>query len=126
MKTTITSCALFLILLSFIIYSDCRFNNLCNNIDKQCNEIIEYIKDDNYTEAYTQTTEVINQLDNSDLIASVYINHNDYDILNIEALRLSTYLTSEDKSNSLTAAYLLKKYTKDINDLNSVHMKNIF
>ena len=93
-----------------------------------CDVFVTYkvLNEDGTETVIKKNTEVINQLDNSDLIASVYINHNDYDILNIEALRLSTYLTAEDKSNSLTAAYLLKKYTKDINDLNSVHMKNIF
>lgn len=126
MKTTITSCSLFLVLLSFIVYSDYRFDNLCNNIDKQCSDIIEHIEDNNFSQAYTESIDIINQLDNSNLIASVYINHNDYDVLNIEALRLSTYLYSEDKTNSLTTASLLKKYTKDINDLNSVHIKNIF
>lgn len=126
MKTTITSCSLFLVLLSFIIYSDYRFDNLCNNIDKQCLDIIEHIEDNNYSQAYAETIEIINQLEDSNLIASVYINHNDYDVLNIEAIRLSTYLYTEDRSNSLTTAFLLKKYTKDINDLSSVHIKNIF
>lgn len=126
MKTTITSCSLFLVLLSFIIYSDYRFDSLCNNIDKQCSDIIEHIEDNNFSQAYAETIEIINQLDDSNLMASVYINHNDYDVLNIEAIRLSTYLYTEDRSNSLTTAFLLKKYTKDINDLNSVHIKNIF
>lgn len=59
-------------------------------------------------------------------IASIYINHVDYDSILNEALKLSVYLENNDESESEASLHLLKYITKHMKELQVPNIKNIF
>ena len=101
MKNSLISIFIFLVLISFLFYSDMKFKNLC-------------------------TETIFSRLDEQNIIPSIYINHLDYDVLLNEALKLTVYIEEDDMSEASASLHLLKFAAQHIKDLQVPDLKNIF
>lgn len=125
MRTMIISFTIFICLLGFVVYADHTLKDLCDKTIDSCDEILVELNNDNWTNAEANSKKILNTLNNSSFISSIYINHTDYDILYNEALRLSSYIKQNDASESFTSARLLKSYSYNIKHLHKLDVKNI-
>ena len=89
MKNSLISIFIFLVLISFLFYSDMKFKNLCTETINDC-EFLEYgLSSENKEESFQAAMIIFSRLDEQNIIPSIYINHLDYDVLLHEALKLT-------------------------------------
>lgn len=126
MKNSLISIFIFLVLISFLFYSDMKFKNLCTETINDC-EFLEYgLSSENKEESFQAAMIIFNRLDEQNIIPSIYINHLDYDVLLNEALKLTVYIEEDDMSEASASLHLLKFAAQHIKDLQVPDLKNIF
>ena len=126
MKNTIISIILFLSVLSFVAYSHYRLDSLCNRIDISCSEIEELLDSNSFEAASVMTGELLSNIKDNHLLSSVYLNHNDFDMLSCETLKLSLYVECRNNDESRVSLNLLKCYANSIRKLHKLNIENIF
>ena len=126
MKNSLFSIFLFILLLGFLTYTDISFKNLCTDVINMCDSMEESInystKDKNFEDAMA----IFNLIQDKGNIASIYINHMDYDVMLNEALKLTVYIEKDDSSESETSLHLLKYSTEHMKELQVPKIENIF
>ena len=126
MKNSLLSIIIFLILISFLFYSDIKFKNLCTETINDC-EFLEYgLSSENKEDSCESAMVIFSRLDEENIIPSIYINHLDYDVLLNEALKLTVYIEEDDMAEASASLHLLKFATKHIKELQVPAFKNIF
>lgn len=126
MKNSIISIFLFLVLVSFLFYTDIKFKNLCTETINDC-ELMEYeITPENKDKNFKDSITIFTRLDDENIIPSIYVNHLDYDTLLNEALKLSVYIEQGDIAEAETALHLLKFNAEHLKELQIPNLKNIF
>jgi hypothetical protein len=65
-------------------------------------------------------------IEENGLLTSVYIDHNDFDNLQDEALQLSIYTSCKDTTESLISVGTLKNSAFNLTSLHKTNIKNIF
>ena len=123
MKNSLISIFIFLVLISFLFYSDMKFKNLCTETINDC-EFLEYgLSSENKEESFQAAMIIFSRLDEQNIIPSIYIN---YDVLLNEALKLTVYIEEDDMSEASASLHLLKFAAQHIKDLQVPDLKNIF
>ena len=126
MKNSLISIFIFLVLISFLFYSDMKFKNLCTETINDC-EFLEYgLSSENKEESFQAAMIIFSRLDEQNIIPSIYIKHLDYDVLLNEALKLTVYIEEDDMSEASASLHLLKFAAQHIKDLQVPDLKNIF
>lgn len=125
MKNIIVSLLIFIFTLSFIIFANHKLNNLCDFIAKNCNTILEELPSDDWDDIQATSQKLINKIEDCKLLTSIYINHNDYDTLNHEALKLYYFIYTRDKTEAYAATAILKSYSEKVKDLSKPTIENI-
>ena len=126
MKNSLISIFIFLVLISFLFYSDMKFKNLCTETINDC-EFLEYgLSSENKEESFQAAMIIFSRLDEQNIIPSIYINNLDYDVLLNEALKLTVYIEEDDMSEASASLHLLKFAAQHIKDLQVPDLKNIF
>lgn len=126
MKNTIISLLIFFVLFGFIFYSHNALLTICENISEKCDTLEDLIKDDNWNKSYELSVKLKNEIEDSFQSISVYMNHQDLDILTNEVLRLSQYVKYENKSDALSSIHVIKYSNRSIRSLQTPTIQNIF
>lgn len=126
MKNSLFSILLFAILIGFLTYSDISFKNLCSDIIDMCDKMEDTMDYLSQEENFDNAMAIFNLLESKGAIASIYINHMDYDAILNEALKLTVYIEQDDKSESEAALHLLKYTTQHMKELQVPNIENIF
>ena len=126
MKNTIISIIIFLSLLGFVTYANSSLNKLCTTIKKDTKEIYFLIEKDNWNESYSKSNDLIKNINDKNLILSIYLNHNDFDEILDEAIELSLYIHGKEKTDTLIALSTLKNSSNNIQRLHKPTFENIF
>lgn len=125
MKYTLISTLLFILLLGFIGFMDYNFEKLCTTVTEQSNTIESQINTNDWVAAYESSLTLLKKIEDKKTLSSIYINHTDFDALNNEALRLSSYIESMNSSDSKASVTVLKSTTENIKNINKLNLKNI-
>lgn len=76
--------------------------------------------------SFQKAMDLFNMIQKRGSIASIYVNHVDYDVMLNEALKLSVYLENNDISESEASLHLLKYSTMHMKELQVPNIENIF
>ena len=125
MKTTIISAILFILLLFSIYFLDKNVNNLCDTILIDTEKIETLVEKNDWQEAYNTSLTLISKLEEKKNVSSIYLNHTDYDCINCEALRLSSYIKTTNYTDSVVSVNVLKATTENIKNISKLTLKNI-
>lgn len=125
MRNALLSVLLFLSIMICIFFLNNSIINLCNNIKTQCEDIELKITGGKIEDAYYQSLELLNSIEEKNLITSIYLNHQEFDNLLNEALKLSTYLVHEDKTEAHASLHLVKYNADHIKKLQIPTLENI-
>lgn len=125
MKTTLISTLLFLSLLGFIGFMDYNFEKLCTTVTDESNTIESQIETKDWEAAYQSSLNLLRKIEYKKTLSSIYVNHTDFDSLNNEALRLSSYIKSMDLCDSIVSVNVLKATTENIKNINKLNLNNI-
>lgn len=126
MKNSLFSIFLFVLLLAFLTYTDISFKNLCSNVIQMCDEMEESLDYSSKEKNFQDAMEIFNLIQDKGKIASIYMNHVDYDVMLNEALKLTVYIEKDDSSEAEASLHLLKYSTKHMKELQVPRMENIF
>ena len=125
MRNTIISIIIFFALLCFVSYADNSLQDLCYNISITSDEIEYLISEEHWDDAYVQTVDLVNQIKDKNTIASIYLNHSDFELLVNEAVKLSLYVKLHDPIESNISVYILRNYANSSFRLNKTNIENI-
>ena len=126
MKNSLFSIFLFILLLGFLTYTDITFKNLCTDVINMCDEMEENISYSSKEENFENAMAIFNLIKDKGNIASIYINHVDYDVMLNEALKLTIYIEKDDSSETEASLHLLKYSTEHMKKLQVPNIENIF
>ena len=126
MKNSLFSIFLFILLLGFLTYTDISFKNLCTDVINMCDSMEESINYSTKEKNFEDAMAIFNLIQDKGNIASIYINHMDYDVMLNEALKLTVYIEKDDSSESEASLHLLKYSTEHMKELQVPKMENIF
>lgn len=126
MKNTYFSILLFLILVGTLFFLNSKFIKLCNTVIEKCNVIEELLNTDETELSYNYSKDLLNLIIDEADVPAIYLNHLDYDVLKNDALKLTVYIKSDDKSESLATLHTLRSTAEHLKELQSPNLKNIF
>lgn len=125
MKNTILSIGLFIILFICLFFADKSLVSTCNEIYVKCEEIEISLNTKDDDKAYTQSVALLRFIEKEGCIASIYVNHVDYDFLINESLRLSIYIKEKDYSEALSSVHVLRYGSRNMKDIQKTNLKNL-
>lgn len=125
MRNAVLSILLFIITMSFVYYLNTSIINLCDNIEAQVEDIESKITNDQMEDAYYNSLELLNTIQEKNVITSIYLNHHEFDNLLNETLKLTTYLAHEDETEAHTSLHLVKYNTGHLKKLQIPTLENI-
>lgn len=125
MKRIIISTILFFFILGFAVIYNNKLIRFCDNALAFSDEIEILIKEKDWNKSYEKSLELKELMSKNFSSISIYINHQDIDILNTEILKLIQYMEEEDSSEGLASLYSVKSYTEYIKELQEVSIMNI-
>ncbi len=125
MKNAILSILLFTFIMICVSFLNNSILNLCNDIKTQAEDIEIIITHGNLEEAYSKSLILLNCIQEKNLVTSIYLNHQEFDNLLNEAVKLSTYLIHQDATEAHTSLHLLKHNTDHITKLQMPTFENI-
>lgn len=125
MKKIVISSILFFLILGFVIFCNNKLIRFCDNALTVSNEIEFLIKEKNWNKSYEKSLELRELMSENFSSISIYINHQDLDLLNTEILKLIQYTEEEDSSEGLASLYSIKSYAEYIKELQEISIINI-
>lgn len=126
MKNAIISILLFLMLFIALKLADSNLTALCTTIGNTCEEIEISLVNEDYDTAYQHSVDLLRFMEEKGSIASVYVNHQDYDALINEALRLALYIKQDELGDSFASLHVLRYGARNMRDLQKINIKNLF
>ena len=126
MKNAVLSVIVFASLLLGIFFLNKSVLNLCDNIKIMTNEIEMLISANDKENSYLKSLELMQYLQDTDLITSVYVNHTDFDTMRYEAARLCVYIENNDKREANASLHVIKYQAETVQHLQKVGIDNIF
>lgn len=126
MRNAILSVLVFIFTMICVYFLNNSIINLCDYVKAQSEEIELKITDGQLEDAYYQSLELLNSIEEKTLITSIYLSHQEFDNLLNEAVKLSTYLVHKDATEAHTSLHLVKHNSDHIKKLQKSSLENIF
>lgn len=126
MRNAILSVLVFIFTMTCVYFLNNSIINLCDHVKVQAEEIELKITGGQLEDAYYQSLELLNSIEEKTLITSIYLSHQEFDNLLNEAVKLSTYLVHEDATEAHTSLHLVKHNSDHIKKLQKSSLENIF
>ncbi|MBW6411315.1 DUF4363 family protein [Clostridium weizhouense] len=125
MKNVIFSILLFFSILILVYFSNNSLIKLCDNISTLAEDIeITLIKGE-IEDAYIQSIDLLNLIHQDGFITSIYVNHQEFDNLVNDTVKLSVYLSHKDIPDANSTLHTLKYNTQNLKKLQKPTLKNI-
>jgi len=126
MRNAVLSILVFIFTMICVYFLNNSIINLCDHVKMQSEEIELKITGGQLEDAYYQSLELLNSIEEKTLITSIYLSHQEFDNLLNEAVKLSTYLVHEDATEAHTSLHLVKHNSDHIKKLQKSSLENIF
>ncbi|MBE6072112.1 MAG: DUF4363 family protein [Clostridium butyricum] len=125
MKNAIISVIVFLCLLISIFFFNNSVLNLCNDIKYKTDEIELILLSNDKQAAYDKSLELLDLLHEKDFITSIYANHQDFDAIRNEAIKLCVYISHDDITEANASLHVIKYSTNIVKSLQEPSLNNI-
>lgn len=125
MKNSIISLLLFIALVSGLLFLNHKFIALCSDVIERCEKIEELLDEKENSLAYENSVELLNLIKSKADIPAIYLNHVDYDSLMNESLKLSLYIKSNDKAESLATLHVIRYGAEHLKELQTPNLRNL-
>lgn len=126
MKNIVLSFVLFIALVCSLFYLNFKFIKICDVIIFESSEIESHINNDDIDLAYNTAVDLLEFLNDNNSIASLYLNHADYDVLINECLKVCIYLDNNELSEAQASVHLVNYSSKHLKEIQKISIKNIF
>ena len=126
MKNLFVSIILFVALCFFIYFVNDELDTLLTYISTTTAKIETLINEDNLEEAKILSKELYLILEIKPTVPSIYLSHQEYDLLSDEATKIYMYLNQNAIPDTLASTRILKNNTENLQELQKISLKNIF
>lgn len=126
MRNAILSVLLFIMTMICVYFLNNSILNLCDDIKLKTEDIELKITDGKIEDAYYESLELLNSIEEKNLLTSLYLSHQEFDNLLNEAVKLSTYLVHDDKTEAHASLHLVKYNSDHLKKLQLPSLENIF
>lgn len=125
MKKVILPFALFLAMLVGLYYSTKYINNTCDKLLEIAYETESSIAFEQWDNAYINSVVLLTSYEKDMSIVTLFLNHEELDIIYNETLKLTQYTKEEDKTHSLSSIHLVKSLIEGVKESQKVTLRNI-
>jgi hypothetical protein len=125
MRNALISILIFILTMVCVHFLNNSILNLCDNITSQAEGIELKIRSDQMEEAYEQSLQLLNCIEENNAITSIYLSHQEFDNVLNEAVKLSTYLAHDDATEAHTSLHLVKHNTEHVKKLQMPSLENV-
>lgn len=125
MKKVILPFALFLAMLVGLYYSTKYINNTCDKLSEIAYETESSIAFEQWDNAYINSVVLLTSYEKDMSIVTLFLNHEELDIIYNETLKLTQYTKEEDKTHSLSSIHLVKSLIEGIKESQKITLRNI-
>ncbi|WP_461613720.1 DUF4363 family protein [Clostridium sp. Marseille-QA1073] len=126
MKKVILPFMLFLAMLVGLYYSTKYTNNTCDKLLEIAYETESSIAFEQWDNAYINSMALLTSYEKDMSIVTLFLNHEELDIIYNEALKLTQYTKEEDKTHSLSSIHLVKSLIEGIKEGQKITLRNVF
>lgn len=126
MKSSLISSILFALLITVAIISLCYINDFCRDFTKESDSLEELVVEENWEESYNSVMDLLDHIQQESKLTSVFINHEEVDIMEMEVYKLTQFIKEKDKTQSLASIHALKFSLENIKKLHEFNLQNIF
>lgn len=125
MKKVILPFALFLAMLVGLYYSTKYTNNICDKLSEIAHETESSIAFEQWDNAYINSMVLLTSYEKDMSIVTLFLNHEELDIIYNEVLKLTQYTKEEDKTHSLSSIHLVKSLIEGIKEGQKITLRNV-
>ncbi|HCQ89324.1 MULTISPECIES: DUF4363 family protein [unclassified Clostridium] len=125
MKKVILPFMLFLAMLVGLYYSTKYTNNTCDKLLEIAYETESSIAFEQWDNAYINSMALLTSYEKDMSIVTLFLNHEELDIIYNEALKLTQYTKEEDKTHSLSSIHLVKSLIEGIKEGQKITLRNV-
>ena len=125
MKKVILPFVLFLAMLVGLYYSTKYTNNTCDKLLEIAYETESSIAFEQWDNAYINSMALLTSYEKDMSIVTLFLNHEELDIIYNEALKLTQYTKEEDKTHSLSSIHLVKSLIEGIKEGQKITLRNV-
>ncbi len=125
MKKVILPFVLFLAMLVGLYYSTKYTNNTCDKLLEIAYETESSIAFEQWDNAYINSMVLLTSYEKDMSIVTLFLNHEELDIIYNEALKLTQYTKEEDKTHSLSSIHLVKSLIEGIKEGQRITLRNV-
>lgn len=125
MKKVILPFALFLAMLVGLYYSTKYINNTCDKLLEIAYETESSIAFEQWDNAYINSVVLLTSYEKDMSIVTLFLNHEELDIIYNETLKLTQYTKEEDKTHSLSSIHLVKSLIEGVKESQKITLRNI-
>lgn len=126
MRNSFISIVLFTTLLIFLYNSNNKLNSICEHILATCENTEILIDSGDWKKSYKDTVALIDYIKENKASIAMFVNHAEFDNLNIEAAKLSQYIEFENSEESLASLHAIKFSANCILELQKINIENLF
>lgn len=126
MKKVILPFMLFLAMLVGLYYSTKYTNNTCDKLLKITSDTEASIAFEQWDNAYINSMDLLSNYEKDMSLVTLFLNHEELDIIYNETLKLTQFTKEKDKSHSLSTIHLIKSLIKGIKEGQKLTLRNIF
>lgn len=126
MRNAILSVILFILTMICVYFLNNSIINLCDDIRMKTEAIELKITSGEMEDAYYDSLELLNSIQEKNVITSIYLSHQEFDNLLNEAVKLSTYLVHNDDTEAHASLHLVKHNSEHLKKLQLPTLENIF
>ncbi|GAA0076817.1 hypothetical protein UT300005_11950 [Clostridium sp. CTA-5] len=125
MRNVVFSILIFCAVLILVYFADNSLLKLCDNITTLAEDIeITLIKGET-EDAYIKSIDLLNLIHEDGFVTSIYVNHQEFDNLVNDTVKLSVYLSHKDIPDANSTLHTLKYNAQNLKKLQKPTLKNI-
>jgi hypothetical protein len=125
MKDVVVSFTIFIAMVIIMFFSVSYVNDVGTKILHESDELESLVLADNWEEADEVSSRVWEQWHASAQILPIIINHTEVDLISSEILKLTQYITSKNKEESLASTHLVRFLIENVRSLQRLNIQNI-
>lgn len=116
----------FFIFIFFINLSLKYLNNVTIELEEKNDTLEDLITNKEWDKSYDEVISLLDYIEKNSTKMSIFINHQEIDLIESEIFKLTQYVKSKTYDESLASIHYIKFSVKNINRLQKINLQNIF
>lgn len=126
MKNVVTSFLIFFTLIFFMSVSLNHLDKICSTLEEKNDLLEELISTEDWDKGYDEVLDLLKYINSTSNTLSLFINHQEIDLIEGEIFKLTQYVKLQNKDESLASIHVIKFNVENIQRVQKVNLHTIF